>query len=232
MTKKRILSLLMVTMLVLSLCACGKKTQPTDPGNGGTADAQGAGQGQDGTVTGDESNPAGVTAQGTMVPGTLNFITLDDRDPSVLRGVRLTGNRAGSGDEAGLNSKKAGTADIRCIFELNEYVGVYPDTDVTEGISVWVFEHKDDQSYYETAVYGDDAMPGFTWVCDLAANEEPDWPWAEFYLNPEDCSTGYYDFVFVYDGKAIATMLTYFYDVGALENKSDAELDQLTKDIQ
>ncbi len=232
MGKKRILSLLMVSILVVSLCACSKQAPISNPGNGGVTDTQGAGQTTDGNVTDDGGNTTGVVAQGEMAPGTLNFLALDDRDPSVLRGIRLTGNRAGSGEDAGFNNKKAGTADIRCIFELNEYVGVYPDTDLSEGISVWVFEHKDDQTVYQTAD-SVDGIPGLVLTADLVKSEDnPDWEWASFCLNPEDYSTGYYDIVFVNEGKVIATLLTYFYDMGALEGKTDAELDQLIKDIQ
>lgn len=231
MGKKRILSLLIVTVLVLSLCAC-KKNQVPEAAIGGPADGQSQVKAADETIIDDTNTTEGVTAQGTMVPGTLNFINLDDRDASVLRGLKLTGNRAGSGEDSGFNNKKAGTADIRCIFELNEYVGVYPDTDLSEGISVWVFNHQDDQSVYETAD-SLDGVQGLVFYTDLIENtDDPTWPWAEFYLNPEENGAGYYDLVFVYEGKAIATTLVYFYNIGELEDKSDAELEQLTKGIQ
>ena len=51
--------------------------------------------------------------------------------------------------------------------------------------------------------------------------------WGSFYLNKEECEPGYYDFVFTYEGKAIATLLTRFYNENELTVKSDAELEAL-----
>ena len=51
--------------------------------------------------------------------------------------------------------------------------------------------------------------------------------WGSFYLHPEECEPGYYDFVFTYEGKAIATLLTRFYNEDELTVKSDAELEAL-----
>ena len=67
--------------------------------------------------------------------------------------------------------------------------------------------------------------------CDLHYPEDAENPdeteWGSFYLHPEECEPGYYDFVFTYEGKAIATLLTRFYNENELTVKSDAELEAL-----
>jgi len=71
-------------------------------------------------------------------------------------------------------------------------------------------------------------MPGFVSYCDLPClADDPEGCWGNFYLNPEDCEAGYYDFVFTYQGKAIAILLTRFYNDGELSEKSGAELEAL-----
>ncbi len=67
---------------------------------------------------------------------------------------------------------------------------------------------------------------GLMMQCDLKDNtiREPGSCWASFYLNPEDAEPGLYDFVFTNNGKAVATLLTRFYEEGELEDKSDDEL--------
>ncbi len=74
-------------------------------------------------------------------------------------------------------------------------------------------------------------MPNFAGYCDLHYPEDagnPDeWYWGSFYLNGEDCEPGYYDFVFTYEGKAIATLLTRFYGEGEISGMTDAELEAL-----
>ncbi|MBP5492637.1 MAG: hypothetical protein J6Y08_07315 [Clostridiales bacterium] len=166
---------------------------------------------------------------GALVPGKLYFINTDDPSCQVMSKLSLAGNRAGS---TGYNSKEASTEGIRCIFELNEYVEFYPEATENTGIIVFVLEHRDDQDYYLTTQFGEE-MPGFVTISALCHDEEDgdDVPWDSFYLNPEEWHEGYYDFVFTYNGKAFATLLTYFYGSGALEEKSDADLDRLVSGL-
>ncbi|MBO7399641.1 MAG: hypothetical protein J6U75_00350, partial [Clostridia bacterium] len=148
--------------------------------------------------------------------------------PSVLRGVTIKGNCAGTAD--GFNNRESSLTDVRCIFELNEWIEFYPDTDATYGLRVWILKHRDDQEYYNTCKFSD-LMPNFANYCDLhypEDEENPDeWNWGSFYLHEDECEPGYYDFVFTYEGKAIATLLTRFYAANELTVKSDAELEAL-----
>ncbi|MBP5208488.1 MAG: hypothetical protein J6330_08535, partial [Clostridia bacterium] len=106
----------------------------------------------------------------------------------------------------------------------------YPDTDKEYALRVWILKHRDDQEYYNTCKFSD-LMPNFANYCDLhypVDEENPDeYQWGSFYLHEDECEPGYYDFVFTYEGKAIATLLTRFYAANELTVKSDAELEAL-----
>ncbi|MBQ9850342.1 MAG: hypothetical protein IJO36_06555 [Clostridia bacterium] len=224
---KKLLILALALLMIVSLAAC----KGNDPGSTGTnppASSTGDNQ-QSGNESGNSNtSQSGNNAEAAKLTGKLNLIELDDRDPSVLRGVTVKGNCAGGYD--GINGKESSLTDVRCIFELNEWVYFYPDTDATNGLRVWILKHRDDQEYYNTAKFSD-LDPNFANYCDLHYPEDAENPdemeWGSFYLHPEECEPGYYDFVFTYEGKAIATLLTRFYAEGELSAKSDAELEAL-----
>ena len=223
----RLICFLLAALLVLGLAACGKgndTAKPSDAGQTTASPATGAQGGSNSSSEPSDSQPA----EAAKLTGKLNIIDLDDRDPSVLRGVTIKGNQAGTTD--GFNSKESSLTDVRCIFELNEWVYFYPDTDATYGLRVWILKHRDDQEYYNKAKFSD-LDPNFANYCDLHYPEDAENPdeteWGSFYLHPEECEPGYYDFVFTYEGKAIATLLTRFYNENELTVKSDAELEAL-----
>ena len=223
---KKLLILALALLMIVSLAAC-KGNDPgstgTNPPAGSTGDNQ-----QSGNESGNNNtSQSGNNAEAAKLTGKMNIINLDDRDPSVLRGVTVKGNCAGTAD---FNSKEPSLTDVRCIFELNEWVYFYPDTDATYGLRVWILKHRDDQEYYNTAKFSD-LDPNFANYCDLHYPEDAENPdeteWGSFYLNSYECEPGYYDFVFTYEGKAIATLLTRFYGENELTVKSDAELEAL-----
>lgn len=226
---KRLCRVLLLLALALTLASCGKA------GGSGTSSgaaektsvpaSQGAASGNEGTEQADTKASDSGKTEAAMIPGKLNFIDLDDREASVLKGISFSGNRSGSKD---FNEKAAATEGIRCIFELNEYVAGIPDTDVTSGISVYVLKHREDQTSYEKERFSDETA-GFVYRYEMEQNEGDDW--GSFYLNPEECEAGYYDFVFVYKDKAVATMLTRFYAQGELEEKTDKELEEIMKGL-
>ena len=228
---KRFFCMLLTALMILTLAACGKD-------NGTTKTANADQTAQQSTTTDKSKDDAGSEANGAQsgykltVPakltGKLNLIELDDRDPSVLRGIKTLGNCVGS--EEGINGKDPSLDDVRCIFTLNEWVEFYPDTDKESGIRVWILKHRDDHEYYADCKFSD-LMPDFATYCDLHYPEDADdpleWYWGNFYLFGEEQEAGYYDFVFTYDGKAIATLVTRFYNEGELDGKSDSELETL-----
>ena len=231
--KNTFLLLLAILMLVF-LGACKKSS---DEQNTSTTDQP---SGQEQAVNKDDPKAKNMDTKGsttagnqaaepTKLTGKLNIINLEDRDPSILRGVRIIGKRIGSQDD--INGKASSLDDVRNIFELNEWIEFYPDTDAKYALRVWILKHRDDQEYYNKTKFSD-MMPGFATYCDLhypVDNEDPaNWYWGSFYLNPEEHQAGYYDFVFTYEGKAIAVLLTRFYnDDGEISGKSGAELEAL-----
>lgn len=224
---KRLFALLITIIMVASLAACGTNNSNTNENNNTNPPASSTGDNQpSGNESGaDNTTQSGNNAEAAKLTGKMNIINLDDRDPSVLRGVAIKGNHAGGYD--GINGKESSLTDVRCIFELDEWVSFYPDTDATYGLRVWILKHRDDQEYYNTAKFSD-LDPNFANYCDLHYPEDSENPdeteWGSFYLNKEECEPGYYDFVFTYEGKAIATLLTRFYNENELTVKSDAEL--------
>lgn len=227
---KRLFALLITIIMVASLAACGTNNSNTNGNNSTNPPASSTGDNQQsGNESGNgNTTQSGNNAEAAKLTGKMNIINLDDRDPSVLRGVVIKGNHAGSYD--GINGKESSLTDVRCIFELNEWVYFYPDTDATYGLRIWILKHRDDQEYYNKAKFSD-LDPNFVNYCDLHYPEDAENPdeteWGSFYLNPEECEPGYYDFVFTYEGKAIATLLTRFYNENELTVKSDAELEAL-----
>ena len=224
---KKIICLLLAVVTAVALAACAKKQEPssTAPVTETTTVTAPETQAASDAPT-DQAAPATEgTVEAAMIPGKLNFIDLEDRDPSVLRGLSIAGNRAGTSE---FNAKDPATEGIRCIFMLNEWVELCPDADEDKTFVVWVLKHTEDQKSYETAEFSEE-MPGFAAVCELAfePDDDPGWPWGSFYLNPEEVEPGYFDLVFTCEGKAIATLLTRFYADTELDMKSDEELAQI-----
>ena len=222
---KRTLAILFAALLVLSLAACG--------GNAGNGDATEPAVSGDETAQSDETVSAAPSeattgsapaAQTALLPGDL--VQLDDAAAPVIRGLRLAGNLAG---EDAFNAKDPAATGVRCIFELNEWVDVYPDTDAESGLAVWVFRHTDDADAYKDAKLSEE-FPGFVAFCELQTDAED--AAGSFYLNPEDAEAGYYDLVFTLDGKPTALLLTRFYNERELEGKTDAELEQLMNGLR
>lgn len=230
---RRIVCMLMTTLMILTLAACGKgndtskpsdPTQTTEPSQAqGTDKPQGNNNSE---TSGDQSGDQLIVP--AKLTGTLNLIEMDDRDSSILRGVRIIGNQVGTMDD--INGKESSLTDVRCIFNLNEWIEFYPDTDAEYYLRVWILKHRDDHEYYKTCKFSD-LMPDFVTYCDLhypVDEEKPEeWCWGSFYLNPDECEPGYYDFVFTYEGKAIATLVTKFYKEGDIDEKSGTELEAL-----
>ncbi len=144
------------------------------------------------------------------------------KDMPVIKGVSLAGNVAGTAD---YNSKEPSVEDIRCIFELNEWIAPTIDSDTKSGFKLYILEHKDGQNSYDKAVFSEE-MQGFVTVIPLDHDAERN-SWGEFYLSPEGVEPGYYDLYFTYDGSPIAKLYTRFYKEDELSGRSDTELRRL-----
>ena len=162
--------------------------------------------------------------QDTMVLGKLYFVNLKEGEQPIMPALSLFGNRCGSEQ---FNHKPQAAEGIRSVFELDEWIEFYPKANAVSGITVMVFEHKEDQSLYLKNTLNE-KTPGY--IQELALNKDPEdeaQQWGSFYLHPEEVNPGYYDFVFIYKNKVIASMLTHFFKPNEIYEKSDSELENL-----
>jgi hypothetical protein len=207
------------TMLLASCGGSQNQNSTTDSANNSATTTDGS------TASNNSGNATKADAQKAMIPGKLNFVNLKDGEQPVMTALTLKGNQVGSAE---WNDRKPATEGIRCIFNLNEWIEFYPVTNAEYGIKVWIIKHKDDQSYYLKNKMRD-ITPGFVQGGDIRKDPDAEEgsPWGSMYVNPENAEPGYYDFVFTYEDKVFATMLTKFYKVDELDRKSDDELTDL-----
>lgn len=207
------------TMLLASCGGSQNQNSTTDSANNSATTTDGS------TASNNSGNATKADAQKAMIPGKLNFVNLKNGEQPVMTALTLKGNQVGSAE---WNDRKPATEGIRCIFNLNEWIEFYPVTNAEYGIKVWIIKHKDDQSYYLKNKMRD-ITPGFVQGGDI--RKDPDAEegshWGSMYVNPDNAEPGYYDFVFTYEDKVFATMLTKFYKEDELDNKSDDELTDL-----
>ena len=174
------------------------------------------------------NNGSAANAENSVELGKLYFVNLKEGEQSIMTGLRLFGNRCGSDD---FNKKPYAVEGIRSVFELDEWIEFYPQTNAKTGIKVMVFKHKADQGFYLKNTLNDETPD---YIQELDIKIEPDAEetsnWGSFYLHPEEVEPGYYDFVFIYGNKVFATMLTRFYKPDELCGKSNSELEKLMKE--
>lgn len=171
--------------------------------------------------------PATTQVQDTMALGKLYFVNLKDGEKPIMTGLSLNGNRCGNED---FNNKPCAAEGIRCVFELDEWIEFHPETNAVTGIKVLVFKHKNDLAFYQKNALNDETPD---YIQELELNKDPDGEenshWGSFYLHPEEVEPGYYDFVFIYDNKVFAIMVTKFYKPDELLDKPNSELEKLMK---
>ena len=174
------------------------------------------------------NNGSAANAENSIELGKLYFVNLKEGEQSIMTGLRLFGNRCGSDD---FNKKPYAVEGIRSVFELDEWIEFYPQTNAKTGIKVMVFKHKADQGFYLKNTLNDETPD---YIQELDIKIEPDAEetsnWGSFYLHPEEVEPGYYDFVFIYDNKVFAIMLTRFYKVNEFYEKADSDLEKLMKE--
>ena len=121
----RFICLLLAVLIIVTLSSCSKSNSTQEkPSNTDLPSTQEQTTGKNDSQI---NNNAPNSVETSKLTGKLNIINLDDRDPSVLRGVRIIGNRVGTNED--INGKTSSLNDVRDIFELNEWIEFYPDTD-------------------------------------------------------------------------------------------------------
>lgn len=220
--KLRILNVILSLILICSLAACGGKTESTTEDTTQPSETLAEVTEPDSTETG--TTNAEISVEPT-VPGKLYQLNVKEGKEPVVRGIAITGNRSGSAAdsyEATVNVSETRTENIRCIFETNEYMSFYADTDLEDELTVYIFRHNEDRSVYEKMSLSD--FENAVAMCTIALQEDGT-ICGETYVNPEDAGPGYFDAVFVSAREAAVAEITIkLYEDGALSSKSDAEL--------
>ena len=158
---------------------------------------------------------------GAYVPGVL--YQLQEGEP-VIRGIYLSGNQTLN---AGVIEPAA--ENISFIFNLNEWIWIYPDTDRTEGISIRAAKHADDFSVYTKSFIEEGEFLAYA---DLYKPEDPNHEWGSFYIISDE-DPGFYDLIFVNseDNTPLAVIILDFFETDALDHYSLEQLQQIMADI-
>lgn len=158
---------------------------------------------------------------GAYIPGVL--YQLQEGDP-VIRGLYLAGNQS---ENSGAIEPTA--ENIRFIFNLAEWVYIYPDTYRNEGISIRVARHADDLSVY-TKSYIEEGE--FLYYADLYNPGDPAWEWGSVNISQEE-DPGFYDLIFINseDNTPLAVIIIDFFKEQELDKYSFEQLQQIMADI-
>lgn len=155
-----------------------------------------------------------------MTPGELYFF--GTRNEDAIRGLSLSGDR--TGDE--INYRVPATTGIRDVFEMNEWVEIYLDSD-SDDLTAYVVDYNQDWMQFDSFSI-DDAYV-YT-VVELTRADDADQPWGSFYMNPEEADPGFYHLVFEENGNVIAAITLRFFAEGDLDGYTDADLEPLEFD--
>ena len=158
---------------------------------------------------------------GANIPGVL--YQLQEGEP-VIRGIFLAGNQT-------LNSETIEPAaeNICFIFNLGEWIWIYPDTDRTEGISIRAAKHADDFSVYTKSFIEEGEFLAYA---DLYKPEDPSFEWGAFYIISDE-DPGFYDLIFVNseDNTPLAVIIIDVFKGLELSKCSLEQLQQIMDDI-
>lgn len=248
---KKAVVLFLVSTMLFSLSACGGKGGNSGNQAEGSGQAQSAAQSQSqsGTQSVEQSDAQSQSQSDTqgaaktdtpadaedyLIPGVLYQLRdLADGEEPVIRGIALAGGSIGSArdnpTDALVNIRPVGTDDIRFVFEQNEWITVYVDSDKTEGLSAYIVPHekKADGIIDSFIANLDDSVAR----CDLIKPEDYDeyslWGWGELYAFNEVYPSGYYDLVFTDGMTPVARVMLKIVDMESLKDYGDKELNAL-----
>ncbi|MBQ6897220.1 MAG: hypothetical protein IJN69_08450 [Oscillospiraceae bacterium] len=144
--------------------------------------------------------------------------TLQIFDKSAITALRIEGENSGV-----LNDRQLATTGICSIFEHEEWIQFYPVGDA-EVIDIYYFTYDEKADYSKRdAQWLDDNGRHFTRLYNQKNESFPDGYWGASYFDP-DMGTGYFDFVFATEEKAVAVMTVQVFEEDGLQNYTDAEL--------
>ena len=157
---------------------------------------------------------------GANIPGVL--YQLQEGEP-VIRGIFLAGNQTVN------KTIEPAAENIRFIFNLDEWIWIYPDTDRTEGISIRAAKHADDFSVYTKSFIEEGEFLAYA---DLYKPEDPSFEWGAFYIISDE-DPGFYDLIFVNseDNTPLAVIIIDVFKGQELCKCSLEQLQQIMDDI-
>ena len=211
--KKRLMVIVLALAIAATATACGKKgSNETTSGDGGKP----AVEESEAPAGSDKSQNGAASADVSEMLGRL-YILNEDKQDSPITAVQLVGNLYGTVDD--INGLEPSAECIRCIFSMNEWITVYPVTDIDmEGFRIFIFAHENDFSNYTSTYLSD-----HEYAASAYFQENEDVPGvkcsADAYINPEYNPVGYYDIVFFKVDQPIAVIPVKVYAEGELEGK-------------
>ncbi len=195
---KKVLSLLLCTLFVLSFAACSKNktenatTQETDTPIAQKTDAPATQQAE--------------TAVGTSNPNTVDnytlgaLVTINGETEFKLNGLRLDGNRSAPEN----NGKDTATTGIRSGFFLDERIEFYLDTDYrkpdSEDVKVLCVKHRPYSEYSDISF---DSLLEEAAFTETFTEQPADASCFDPYVFSENFGEGNYDVLFTYKGEIV-----------------------------
>ena len=227
MKKTRCLALLLALACITALAGCGKKESGQDTAQtGNNTDSSAVNE----TQPDESSSDVQTGKKEVIIPGRLYALNIEEGEKAPIKGLILTGNRAGYE----INEADTAEENIRCIFELNEYIGIYPAMDNPEasGLKAYITPHSEDPATYVDSFFAkiSEDVP-VTEFYDLDYTLKGCRICAEMYLNPDTWQSGYYDLVITKSGKPIAFVMLKFFNEGELADKDDEALLKLMDQV-
>lgn len=223
MILKRVFCAALAAAAIMAFAGCGKTESSSSKAESSQTETQAQTAAKSTAAsTADEASATEQAAE-KHIPGKLYALNQKEGEAPVITALKLCGNRAGS--EEGVNGWEASADKIRCIFEQNEWIELYPQTELTGSIAAYLVPHSDDTASYVdsfTAALSDDVPR-----TELIKPEEENGAWGSFYAHPEVYAPGYYDVVITSDLKPVAMVMVKIYAEGSLSDKDDAALEQL-----
>ena len=217
---KRLLSAALAAVAVMAFAGCGKTESSSSKAESSQTETQSQ---TSAASTADQASATEQAAAEKHIPGKLYALNQKEGEAPVITALKLCGNRSGSED--GVNGWEASADKIRCVFEQNEWIELYPQTELTGTLAAYLVPHSDDTASYVDSFIA--ALSDDVPKTKLTKPEEENGAWGSFYAQPELNAAGWYDVIITSDVKPVAMVTVKICAEGELENKDDAALDQL-----
>ena len=223
MLLKRILCAALAAAAILAFAGCGNKSGSSSKTESSQTESKQQTTEKTTTSKLATKDEAADKSAEKPVPGKLYALNQNECDAPVISALKLNGNQVGT--EEGVNGWEASADKIRFVFEQSEWIELYPQTELTSGLSAYLVPHSDDATTYTDAFVAalNDDVPKTA----LTKPDEQSGTWGSFYAHPEVNAPGYYDLVITSGLKPVAMVMVRIYPERGLSDNDDAKLEQL-----